>query len=996
MTKTEKYTGLKTEQVASLQEKYGPNELKKKKGTPLIIKFLAQFKDLMVLILIFACILSFISGETLDASVILFILFLNALIGFFQEYKADKAIEALRKMVRPFARVIRDGEQKQISAQELVPGDIIILNEGDSVPADGILIETNELSAQEAILTGESLPVEKYTTDTIKLDEAIKNIHTVEQSDIQDSNKIFMGTMITHGTGKALILKTGMNTAMGKIASLTQETNKDKSPLEKEIANIGIFVGKITLVITLILIIAGLFLQHRPIIDTLIYAVSVAVAAVPEGLPTTITIALAIGVQRLSKKSAIIKQLSSVETLGATTVICTDKTGTLTKNEMTIKEILLGSTKGLLSGSGYEPFGHLQLKLNTINQDKNSTNHDFIIGKTKQNDYTDTLENNTLQDLQNKDEGLFQHLKYFISCAVLCNNAKLIEKNNTWKILGDPTEAALITLAEKIGLTQETFEEEYEKIHEFPFDSDRKRMSVIVKNKNTNQYFIFVKGAPANIFNLCTKYFDGQSLSKEKTSVPLRQQNQDNLERQLGTQTPEANTNKEVTLLPHRPITKEDFAFAYEENEKMSNQALRCLSLACKEISAEKVESILKTKQPSIFKEEIENDLIYLGLVGMMDPPREDIFEAIQLTKKAGIKVYIITGDNGLTASAIAKQIGLVQNDDYLVVHGEELDKMTDQQLKAHFKKNIPIIFARVSPEHKLRVVSTLKELKEIVAVTGDGVNDAPALKKADIGIAMGITGTDVSKEAANMILSNDSFSSIVYAIKEGRTIYQNLRKFIFYVFSSNIGEVVLIFLAIILNLPAPLSAILILFINLTTDVFPAIALGVEPAEKTVMEQPPRKTDSRILDKAFTFRVFYNGLIIGIVTLAGFLFELYKNNALKFPLSSSNFQSPIYEKAMTMTFLLMVGTELANTLNARSEKKSFFKTNFFSNPKLLQAIFLSLIISLAITQIPLFDKYFHTSQMDLGEWIFIIIGSFSIILFEELRKLICSLRTKKN
>lgn len=916
-------SGLSSEEAESLLKKYGPNTLREAKKKPLILVFLEEFKDLMVLILIGATILAFLSGETTDAVIILIVVLLNAAIGFMQEYKAEKAIEALKRMIKPFARVLRDGIQKSIPAEQLVPGDILILNEGDSIGADAILFETNELETQEAILTGESMPVEKNV-----------------------EGMIYMGTMSTHGTGKAIVLQTGMDTKMGKIAVLTTETRKDKSPLEKELDKIGIFVGKITLVLSAILVVFGLFIQKRGIIETLIFATSVAVAAVPEGLPATITIALAIGVQKLAKNNAIVKQLSSVETLGATTVICTDKTGTLTKNEMMVKEIGFDGHRATISGNGYEPYGTFHIECEGA---RCISTGKLQIGNEEAENLTDN------KKLASESPAIYSQLRMFMLTAGLCNNAEIHEEKKQYKVVGDPTEGALITLVEKSGFSLKDFRKEYRKIHEFPFDSTRKRMTIIVEEKATKKIFALSKGAPVSILHACGSILKNNGL---KTFTPA------------------------------------DYTSINSHNQEMAKKAYRCLALAFRELTAEEAGAIVPGQKFPLKKEQIESGLNYIGILGMIDPPRPEVPAAIELCRKAGIRIFIVTGDFGLTAAAIARQVGLVKDEKHRIIHGDELENIGDPELKKLLAdRKLQIIFARVTPEDKLRIVTLLKDLGEVVAVTGDGVNDAPALKKADIGVAMGISGTDVSREAANMVLSDDSFSSIVLAVREGRTIYENLRKFIFYVFSSNIGEIVLIFFAILLGLPAPLSAVLILFVNLTTDVFPAVALGVEPTEKEVMNRKPRSPSAKILDRHFVRRILFNGAVIGTIAFLGFFWEMWRFGLLWKPLDPAT--SSGYVIATSLSFLLMVTIELANALNARSEEKSILKLPAFSNPPLLAALLISLLFAVIIIEVPYFEKYFHTTTTGPTEWLIVLFSCVFVIAAEETRKLLRRKKIKK-
>jgi len=853
-------SGLTREEVKIRLEKYGLNELAPPKKRPFILQFLDEFKDIMVIILIIAAVISIFAGENVDGAIITFILILNAVIGFMQKYKAEKAVEALKRMLSPMARVIREGTEELIENKYLVPGDILILNEGDSIGADGIIFHSNEFQTQEAIITGESAPVEKS--------EFSKN-----------ANNILMGTIVAHGSAKAIVTATGMNTKFGNIARLTSETKKEKSPLEKEIASIGAFVGKIAFAIIFILLIVNFLIKHQPFIQTLIFAASVAVAAVPEGLPAVITISLALGVQRLAKKNAIIKQLASVETLGSTTVILSDKTGTLTKIEMTVKEVFFDKYDLSIDDSG---MGN--------NMDKSE-------------------------------------IKQIAVISAICNNAKLKYKDDRWSIIGDPTEGALLILIKKFGFDIEEIEKTHEKLHEITFDGFRKRMSVIAKNNSNNKILVYTKGAPDEVIKICKHiYINGREILLDE------------------------DTKKRIL----------------RKNEEMASRALRVIAAAYKEI---------KTVPKKYNKDEIEKDLVFVGLIGIIDPPRKEVEKSISLAKKAGIKLYIVTGDHGLTAAAIAETIGLVEKNKNKILTGKDLKNISDEELKNYLKKKDDIIFARVSPEDKLRITALLKELNEIVAVTGDGVNDAPALKKADIGIAMG-SGTDVSKEAANMILTDDSITTIIHAIEEGRTIYSNIKKFLIYIISSNIGELVVIFSAIIFTIPQPLTAILILIINLGTDVFPALALGLEPAEKGIMETPPRKHSNKILNAKYIIRCFYWGFIIGGCSLAGYFWMLNKYG----------FDAGI--KAATMTFTIMVLTQIVHSYNTRSEKTSIFKINFFGNKYLIAAAISSILLTVAVVEIPFMQKYIGTTSLTAAEWGIAIILSFGIMAAEEIRKFI--------
>lgn len=920
--------GLSANEAENRIQQYGFNEIKAKKKKPLILMFLEEFTDLMVIILILAAGLAYIGGEMTDATVILFIVVLNALIGFIQKFKAEKAIEALKKMVAPHARVIRDGQEMQIDAKFVVPGDILVLNEGDSITADAVLLEANELEAMEAALTGESTPARKL----------IRDLKETRGTEAQKENVLFMGTNVTHGTCKAIVIATGMNTQMGNIATLTTETKKEKSPLEKELFRIGVFVGKISLAISALLLLIGTFVQGKPFVETLLFATAVAVAAVPEGLPATITIALAIGVQKLARKNAIMKQLASVETLGSTTVICSDKTGTLTKNEMTVKELYFDSHIASVHGVGYAPSGYINIQKDGKNL--------ISLGK-EQSPYEDyELAGKMIKTVKEQNPDLYTSLKLFMAGASMCNNASLTEKDGAWQILGDPTEGALITMVEKSGFNKNEFEKEYEKIHELSFDSTRKRMTVIVKT-DEGKYIAFTKGAPDSIFEICDHYMhEGK---------------------------PHSFTNE----------IQEHYA---ENNKEMAKKALRVLGLAYRELTAEEFKSA--QKNDSFNQEDIEKDMIFLGLAGMIDPPRPEVKAAVTLAHKANIRIYVITGDFGLTAEAIAGQLGIVSaKRKHRIITGEQLNDIKDDELKKLLgDKKSDIIFARVSPEHKLRIVTQLKKLNEVVAVTGDGVNDAPALKKADIGIAMGITGTDVSKEASNMVLADDSFSTIVMAIKEGRTIYDNLKKFVFYIFSCNIGELLTIFAAILLGMPTPLTAVLILAVDLGTDVLPAVALGVDPSEPGIMDKKPRDPKERIMNKPFVLRYLYLGLVIGSIVMAVYIWTLYRYGWTWGETLTDD--SLTYLKGATMAFATLIIIQMVNVFNARSETNSIFKLKFFSNIWLIGAITISVILTIMMTEVPFLQHHLGTTGLNPADWAIIVGSSILVLIVEELRKLV--------
>jgi P-type Ca2+ transporter type 2C len=885
--------GLSESEAKKLLKKYGPNTFITKKKTPLIVSFLEEFTDLMVIILIIAALIAGIAGELADAGVILFIVILNATIGFFQKYKAEKALEALKNMLAPHAKVIRDGETMEIAATDLVPGDIIILAEGDSVPADARLLEVSELYIDESALTGESVPV-------LKITEAIdkKKLHLDEHENI-----CFMGTAITHGNGKALVIRTGEETEFGKIANLTRTTKKDKSPLQKELHKIGVFVGKVTLVISAFLLLAGWIWQGKPFAETFLFATSVAVAAVPEGLPATVTIALAIGVQRLAKKRSIMKKLSSVETLGSTSVICSDKTGTLTRNEMTVVEILTDNHTFPVTGKGYSTKG------------------------TWKTDRPDS------------------EIEKICKVACLCNNAKLSRT-----LVGDPTEGCLLVAASKTKFKPRALLRQFKRLHELPFDSTRKMMTTLDQHKETKEMYAHLKGAPDEVLKICTHIYE---------------------------------SGRRIKLTPKK--RKQIMA----HNKAMAEKALRVLAFAERPLEGKGIPRGKKQYSKAL----VEKGMTFIGLMGMIDPARKEVYSAVEMAKKAGIEMYMITGDYGITAAAIAKEIGMVK-EDARIVTGSELHKMPDKKLLKLFREHEGnLVFARVSPEHKLKIIKALKRRGEIVAMTGDGVNDAPALKRADIGVAMGITGTDVSKEAADMILTDDSFGTIVKAVREGRTIYENLKKFVFYIFSCNIGELLTVFTAIILGIPAPLTAILILAVDLGTDVLPAIALGVDPPEPGIMDKPPRPRNEHLMRRGFILHFVYLGLAIGTIVTTAYFWMLHRYGwqwGTDLPIDNLT-----YLKASTAAFAILVLIQMANAFNSRSLTQSIFKLGFFSNRWLLGAISISLITLVLFVELPFFQSFLHTTHLTVTEWLVLTAFSSAILILEECRKLILNTSASK-
>ncbi len=872
--------GISPQEASSRLREYGPNEIKSgKKINPLAI-FLGQFKSTLVIILIFATFFSALIGEVIDAIAILIIVILNSIFGFMQEYRAEKTIEALKKMTTPESIVIRDGKKLRIQSTELVPGDVVLLEQGTRVPADMRIIETAELKIDEAILTGESQPVTKETSP-------------LKAGALADrKNMCYMGTVVSYGRGMGVVVSTGMNTEMGKIAHRIEETPEEETPLQKKLAAFGKKLGAIILGICAVVattgILRGSLLTGDPVTEKLITTqiingIALAVAAVPEGLPAVVTVTLALGLRRLAKRNALMRRLPVVETLGSTTVICSDKTGTLTKNEMTISRIWHPGRDISVTGAGYEPKGG------------------FLVNGKK------------------TDPSRDKQLSLLLKTGALCNNASLDLSGKTWSIIGDPTEGAIIVAARKAGYHSDDMEREHPRKKEFPFTSERKMMSTV---NSCGGIVVNVKGAPENVLRKCTTIMIN---GKAARMTPKHR--------------------KEILSM----------------NTEFATGALRVLAIAMKETM-----SIPGTQ------EQAESGLTFLGLVGMIDPPRKTVRDDIELCKRAGIKVVMITGDHRDTAIAISKQIGIV-GDRPVALTGEELEKMSDKELCG--KANDISVYARVNPEHKVRIVEALRSNGHVIAMTGDGVNDAPALKSADIGIAMGIKGTDVAKEASDMILRDDNFSSIVSAIKEGRGIYDNIKKFIQYLLSSNTGEVLIVFIATLIALVDPETGLILLplqllWINILTDGLPALALGVDPASPGIMDKRPRDPKESIL----TRRMMTDILIVGIVMCVGTLFLFWLN----LPTGGRH--------AMTVAFTAIVMLEMVRVQTVRSD----YKIGLFSNKALLMAMGLSIGLQVIVVYVPFLQPIFSTVPIGLEDWIEIIMVSLSVMVIMKLRTIIKS------
>jgi len=850
--------GLTEEEANKRFEKYGPNEIKAaKKISPARI-FLSQFKSVIIWMLIAAVAISVFLGERIDAAVISAIVVMNSLFGFFQEYRAEKSIEALKRLASLTAVVVRDGERKQIPARDVVPGDIIELHTGEKIPADARIIEEINLETQESSLTGESTPVEK-------------NAGSVKEAGLGDQkNMVFSGTIITKGRGLAAVVRTGMDTEIGKIARMIEEAEEELTPLQKKMDQLGKLLAIGVIIVCAIVFIFGI-MKNLPIPTMFKMSVSLAVAIIPEGLPAIVTIGLALGVQKMVRRHALIRRLPSVETLGSTTVICTDKTGTLTCNEMTVKKIYLNEDVIEVSGEGYSTEGSFS-------------------------------------------KGMGTDLKLLLEIGALCNDSAIKNK----KITGDPTEVALLVSAEKASMTKEELESIHPRIYEVPFSSERKFMTTLHKGDGKNA--AYCKGAADVILKSCNKVHVNGKLK------PLGEQEK-----------------KEILKV----------------NEKFASEALRVLGFAYRYINKGEI------------SEKDEKDFVFVGLQAMMDPPRKEVREAISKCKKAGIRVIMITGDHKLTAMAIAKEIGI----EGLAMTGEEIDKT--ENLSDIIEE--VAIYARVSPEHKVKIVDALKSKGEIVAMTGDGINDAPALKKADMGISMGITGTDVAKEASSMILTDDNFASIVNAVEEGRTIYDNIKKSFRYLLSGNLGGLLVVFIGIIIAPQwLPLIAAQILWINLLMDGFPALALGVEPAEPDVMKRSPIKPKERIVSNNELLQM----IVIGVTIMLATLFIFYKYEPGK---------NLAY--AQTMAFSTIVMARMFNAMNSKSEYSSVFKVGWFSNRQLILAIMSS--ISLQMIAVYALNGLFGTVPLTLFDWILIMAVSSSVLVVGEIYKLAAGRIMKK-
>jgi Ca2+-transporting ATPase len=868
-------TGLSSGEAENRLKQYGKNELKEEEKTSLVKLFLSQFKSFLILILMVAALVSAFLGELVDAFVILFTVFLAGVLGFVQEYRAEESIKLLKSLTSPEALVVRDGKEVKVPSSLLVPGDILILQAGDRIPADARLLEAKALKIDEASLTGESVPVEK----------SIKAFPP-ETPQPDRKNMAYTGTSVTYGRGKAVITATGMSTAFGKLAGLLGEIERERTPLQEKLDQFGRWLGAATLIVVAFVAVLGILQGFDPF-EMFLWGVALAVAAIPEALPAVVTVGLALGVRRMVKRHALVRKLPSVETLGSTNIICTDKTGTLTQNKMTVEKVYVNGTMLSVTGNGYEPAGDF-----------------FREGQP------------VLEDI---------HLHKLLVTGALCNDAGLVqEEEGIWDIMGDPTEGALVVVAAKEGLWRNALEERHRRIGEVPFSSERKMMTTL--NTSEESLYAYSKGAPEVILGCCTKIF-------------------------LGGQ------EKELT-----PETRQEIL---DTVNGMANQTLRVMGFAFRQVPED------------IVPGDAEKDMVFAGLMGMRDPPREEVKVAIATCSNAGIRTVMITGDHKTTAFAIAREIGIYREGD-LVLTGTELDALGDKEFEDIVEK--VSVYARVYPEHKLKVVNALKNKGYIVAMTGDGVNDAPALKAADMGIAMGITGTEVSKEASSMILTDDNFASIVSAVEEGRNILKNIKNFIAYGLTCHIGVVLIVLVGVLAWQILPVIAVQILWINLITDGLPPMALSLEAPDRGLMNQKPRKSTEGLVSRRMLIASLGLGALIAVQSLGVLYWALEEG----IPLA----------KIQTLIFTLVVMSCMFNAFNWRSDKLSVFSLGIFTNRSLIYAVLSTVLLQLAVIYVPVLQTAFRTVPLSISDWGMIIPLASTTLIVMELTKYL-ELRTHR-
>ena len=866
--------GLTAREVNNRLQTYGSNALREAPPRSLFALFMDQIMEPLVLILIVAAIISGALGEIGDTILILIIVILNAVLGVFQEHKAEQALKALKAMTKVYVKVIREGIVTQVAAENLVPGDVVFLEAGDSVPADARLLEVASLRVNEAAMTGESVPVEKNL-----------EVITAEDVPVGDrKNMVFMGTAVTGGRAKAVITATGMKTELGKIAQMLQEAPQEQTPLQRQLAKLGKTLGLAALAIVIVVFLTGLW-RGEELFTMFMTAIALAVAAIPEGLPAVVTIVLALGVTRMSRRQAVIRKLPAVETLGVATYICSDKTGTLTKNEMTVTGLYIYDCLFKVTGSGYQPKGEFY-----------------------------TQEGSKITPL---DE---ENLRLLLLGGALNCDARLEQNGAGYRIIGDPTEGALVVAAGKAGLEKDELECKYPRLQEIPFDSSRKMMTTFQQMEG--ELYALTKGAPDLLLARCKDLLTPGGVEKLDQEVRAR-------------------------LL--------------EVNKNLALKGQRVLALAIRKWA--------EVPAGNLEPEQVETELTFVGFFALQDPPREEAKEAVAVSRQAGIRTVMITGDHQDTAVAIAQKLDIWRQGDGILT-GMQLEKMSQHELEEQVKNTT--VYARVSPEHKLRIVDALKANHQVVAMTGDGVNDAPALKRADIGAAMGITGTEVAKEAADMVLLDDNFATIVNAVKEGRTIYDNIRKAVQYLLSCNLGEIVAIFTAILLGMGSPLLPVQILWLNLVTDGAPALALGVEPSEKGIMKRPPRNSRAGIFADGVGKEILLQGLVIGLISFAAYWMALQEGR-------------PLVE-AHTMAFLTMAFAQLVHSFNMRSREESVFTMRKNPNGKLILAFFSCAFLQLVVIFVPFLRKVFKTAWLQPQDWLIVLALSLSPLVIAEITK----------
>jgi Ca2+-transporting ATPase len=892
--------GLSPDEVTSRQQREGLNELPEASPPSLLKLFLSQFTSVIVWVLIGAAVVSGLLEDWLDAAAIVTIVFLNGLLGFVQEFRAEQSLAALRKMSVSMARVFRDGVLRSIPARELVPGDLILLEAGDRVPADARLTYAANFQTQEASLTGESTPVQK--------DVALLQGADLPLAD--RANMAFMGTVAVSGKARAVVAATGLRTELGRIATMIQrasEAERTETPLQRRLEQFGYTLLWLALGVVAVVFALG-YWRGEPLLAMFLTSVSLAVAAVPEGLPAVVTITLALGVTRMAKRHALIRKLPAVETLGSATVICTDKTGTLTKNEMTVTKLIVGDVAFEVTGEGYEPVGEIR---------ESAESRVLSPGLSEGKEISHPK--NSAPSTQHS--ALPPGLRHLLTAAVLCNGATLRQENGAWQVIGDPTEGALLVAAAKVGLTKAELEQAALFEAEYPFEAERKMMTVI--RRTAERSLACVKGAPDVLLSRCTHRMtsDGriESLSDQQ---------------------------------------RKDIAGT---NAKLAGESLRVLGVAQRFVDGYGV---------SLSVDAVERDLVFLGLCAMKDPLRPEAIEAVRVCREAGIRTVMITGDHKDTAVAIARDLGLYDGDGS-ALSGADVSNLTDDQL-AQFVERVTV-YARVSAEHKLRIVEAWKRRGAIVAMTGDGVNDAPAIKAADIGVAMGLAGTDVTKEASDMVVTDDNFASITAAVEEGRGVFDNIRKTVHFLLSCNVSEVLVMLFAALLGLPLPLLPIQILWMNLVTDGVPALALAVDPKAPDLMKRPPRRPEARLLDGGRLLAIGGEGLILAALALGAFSYSLYGlHQGL--------------DQARTVAFTVMVVAQLVHAFNCRSDRWSLFQLGVGTNRALVWAVLLSLAVQIAVLTVPAVSSVFKVAPLPIEDWELMgVTGLFPFLLMESIK-----------